>query len=515
MNKRSILGRLLVTVLALWATTSLAAASDQEPTPREIFEKRIMPIFKSPNASSCTQCHLAGVELKKYIIPSTEGQSDGHEKTFLSLRDQGLIDLKNPDKSKILKFITKREKNAEPNAAMILEKVRDAEFAAFAEWIKECCKDDKLCNAPKLDPADLAKLDREPEVIRYTRKDRLLESFEKNIWAMRFRCASCHAEGDSKQHVDHVARYGARVSWMKKDAETTMNYLIATKHLLNVKNPERSLLILKATGQVPHVGGGKAAAPRPGHSKEIDTGDLGYKGLRTWLEDYAKVVNGEYKDVAGLPRKKEMFNEYGTAIQLSFTNLPADWGKHLLQVNVFAWDDKKQAWETDPIAVTDGIPRLNNGVWAHRMPLNLIALKGSERDRFWKSNGSIRAVPSHRYLVRVYVDKDNRLLKYWKATMTDQDYVGQMELRGELPEEPTPARPERIAELIKQLDNRTFRVRERATIELQKMGVQVAPALLQAFDNPPSAEVKHRAARVLDYLAAGPAVKLDALKVNK
>ena len=31
--------------------------------PKEVFEQRIMPIFKSPNPSSCTECHLAGVDL--------------------------------------------------------------------------------------------------------------------------------------------------------------------------------------------------------------------------------------------------------------------------------------------------------------------------------------------------------------------------------------------------------------------------------------------------------------------
>jgi hypothetical protein len=38
------------------------------------------------------------VDLKNYILPS-------HEKTFVSLRDQGLIDLENPADSKILRLI--------------------------------------------------------------------------------------------------------------------------------------------------------------------------------------------------------------------------------------------------------------------------------------------------------------------------------------------------------------------------------------------------------------------------
>jgi hypothetical protein len=78
--------------------TSKAKTAEDAATPAQIFERRIVPIFKSPNPSSCAQCHLAAVDLKNYILPS-------HEKSFLSLRDQGLIDLDNPERSKILHLI--------------------------------------------------------------------------------------------------------------------------------------------------------------------------------------------------------------------------------------------------------------------------------------------------------------------------------------------------------------------------------------------------------------------------
>src|SRR5213593_1769326 len=104
------------------------AAADGEPRPAEIFEQRIMPIFRSPNPSSCTECHLAGVDLKNYILPS-------HEKTFVSLRDQGLINLDAPADSKILRLIAMGG-GTNQGAGLISAKVRDAEYGAFAEWIK-------------------------------------------------------------------------------------------------------------------------------------------------------------------------------------------------------------------------------------------------------------------------------------------------------------------------------------------------------------------------------------------
>ena len=72
---------LRVTPLLLLLAAPLAAA---DPTAAEVFDRRIAPIFKSPNPSSCVQCHLSGVDLKDYILPDAE-------KTFRSLRDQGLI----------------------------------------------------------------------------------------------------------------------------------------------------------------------------------------------------------------------------------------------------------------------------------------------------------------------------------------------------------------------------------------------------------------------------------------
>src|SRR6476469_6715406 len=89
-----------MTRLALLAALVIVpAVRAADPSPAQVFETRILPIFKSPNPSSCVQCHLAGVDLKDYILPSAE-------KTFRSLRDQGLVDLAAPERSKILTLST-------------------------------------------------------------------------------------------------------------------------------------------------------------------------------------------------------------------------------------------------------------------------------------------------------------------------------------------------------------------------------------------------------------------------
>ena len=124
-----------------------ASAFAADPTPASVFDARILPIFRSSQPSSCVQCHLSSVDLKQYILPS-------HEKTFLSLRDQGLVDLKEPKNSKILTLIRMGEKDLDKGAKLIHEKMRKAEYDAFAGWIEACSKDESLCSLPPLTEAN-------------------------------------------------------------------------------------------------------------------------------------------------------------------------------------------------------------------------------------------------------------------------------------------------------------------------------------------------------------------------
>ena len=64
--------RIAPTLLLAVLLSGSAFRAAEDASPKEVFEKRILPIFKSPNPSSCVQCHLAGVDLKNYILPSHE-----------------------------------------------------------------------------------------------------------------------------------------------------------------------------------------------------------------------------------------------------------------------------------------------------------------------------------------------------------------------------------------------------------------------------------------------------------
>lgn len=389
---------LFATLLAAWPAVGSAA----EPTPAEVFEKRIVPIFKSPNPSSCVQCHLSGVDLKDYILPDAD-------KTFRSLRDQGLIDLDNPEKSKIVTLIDRGGDNAKgPNAVTV--KLRKAEREAFVAWIKACAADPKLKTAPKLDEKERAVPPRPVEVIRHARKDRVLESFETNVWAWRFRCMNCHTEG-TPQNDKYRKEYGDRVAWVKKDGPAaTLDYLIASK-LIDPAKPEQSLLLRKPLGEK-HEGGLKFVV-----------GDDAYKGFRTWIEDVAAIRGNKYAAANDLPPADAGPERFGTDLWLKLTACPPEWADKLLQARVFAWDDKRKAWEDAPVAVSDRVVFGKGKLWQHN--LTLLAAKDSDRAKAWRAGKP--SLPEGKYLLRVYLDAEGRLAKDWKAVLGDTDFAGQAE----------------------------------------------------------------------------------------
>ena len=398
---------LWVAVVGFVAISGPVAAA--EPTAREVFDRRIAPIFQSPNPSSCVQCHLAGVDLKDYLLADAD-------KTFVSLRDQGLIDLDAPEKSKIVALISMGTDAPATPANAVPAKVRKVERDAFIAWIAACAADPALRAAPKAGAKDLAKPARPDAVIRHARKDRVLESFEANVWAWRFRCMNCHTEG-TPQNDKYRKEFGDRVAWVKKDgAAATLDSLIASK-LIDPKQPEKSLLLRKPLGEK-HEGGLKFVV-----------GDDAYKGFRRWIEDVAALRGDRYAAAKDLPADAGP-QRFGTDVWLKLTDCPPAWGDKLVQVRVFAWDDGAKAWEPAPVAVSDRVVWGKGKLWQHN--LTLLAAKGSGRVAAWRAGTP--SLPAGKYLVKVYLDADGRLAKDWTATLGDADFAGQGEFDTKWPE---------------------------------------------------------------------------------
>jgi hypothetical protein len=395
--------RPLAALVALFALTNPARAADD---PAKVFDERILPIFKSPDPSSCVRCHLAAVDLKDYILPSAKD-------TFVALREQGLIDLDKPESSKILALIN-RGANDPKAAGLISAKRQKAEYEAFAAWIKACAADPAFKDAPKPEKAP-ALATKQLEVVRHARKDRILGSFESNIWSLRFRCMNCHTEGNP-QSDKLVKEHGERVAWFKKGGpEATLEYLLASK-LIDLDKPEKSLLLTKPLNEVKHGGGIK-----------IVVGDQGYRAIRAFVEDVAAMKAGRYAKVADLPPKDAAVKQFGTDAWLKLEKLPDAWGDKLLTVEVFAWDAKASAWEKEPVATSDRMSSAKAKLWQHT--ITLLAAPGSERARAWAKGNA--ALPAGRYLVKVFVDSGDRGAKDWRSKPGPNEYVGQIEIQAQ------------------------------------------------------------------------------------
>ena len=267
---------------------------------RAVFERRILPIFASKNASTCSECHLSGVDLKSYIRPT---EAD----TFAALRQQGMLDLKQPDNSRILQFI----KKARPKTPLLTQKARETEYAAFRDWIVAAASNRGLASAR---PSSVRVGPEVPTpVIRHTRLDSVVASFERNIWSQEGRCMGCHRPDNAA----NVKKYGERVRWYVPDSpEATMQRLIAQGDI-NVDRPEESLLLLKPLNKVKHGGGIKMLY-----------GDVGYKQFRGWIEDYAASVKGKYRAAGQLPADPRLAYVNMNSI-LGISDGPPQWaGQH-------------------------------------------------------------------------------------------------------------------------------------------------------------------------------------------
>ena len=396
------------------ACFELPLAAD-EPDPQEVFAARIMPIFNSPNPSSCVQCHLASVDLKDYILPS-------HEETFLSLREQGLINVMEPDASEILELIGMGEQDADRGARMIHAKTREQEYEAFRSWIQACVNDRELMarrpseNLPKVGPAVAN------EVVRHSRKDRVLDSFVRNVWSQRMRCFPCHTPGDlnrdNPQHQKPIQRYqellkqfGAKMNLFKDSPEQSMTSMLAAARnhhrdelpLVNLVDPEQSLLLLKPMAKLPAKSEGGTFLPASSQvpvshrgGLKIHKHDHSYKAILKWIEDVAAIESESY----ALPEDLPVDSWRATNRFVRISQTPEEWRSGMVvQIMIYEAGQSDGDHFRKPIAFTQGIvtPRhfVNGPLFVDENQAEL--MKGG-RDQ-----------PTKTYRLQVYPDFDGAI----------------------------------------------------------------------------------------------------------
>lgn len=393
--------RLLLLVVAISVMQnglSRLSAADPESsdaaTSLDLFNKRILPIFQAKHPSSCAECHLSGVDLKDYIHPD-------QKQTFASLVAGGLIDVRKPDESRLLRFIDRRPDS--PN--LVTDKIRKQEHDAFRAWIRAAVKDPDLL-AAKTTAGIGPQLPN--EVIRHARQDRVLASFIENVWTEVGRCAACHSPDQNQKQVQE---HGDQVSWITlRDPQATLRHMVESA-IINPDEPLESLLLMKPTMQVDHGGGQKMVV-----------GDRTYKQFRRFIDDYARVAAGQYKSADDLPQPADELSVV-TDIWFKITDVPEKYDQMLLQADLYRQTDA--GWSKYRVATSDR-PVFGKGrLWQHS--LSLTAPRNSE----WATKIADGKLPAGRYLVKLYVDQKNKLQQDFTAELADADFVGQFEIQSQ------------------------------------------------------------------------------------
>lgn len=373
----------------------LGGSAIADDTANEIFTRRILPLAKADKPSSCIECHVAGVDLSQYIRGNAAA-------TFAALKSAGLVNAEQPEKSKLLEFIARAP--AKGDAA--LAKVRQEEFAAFRTWITAAAKDPVVAAATTaVEPIGPTL---PPEVIRHARRDRVLQSFVENIWIERERCAGCHSP-DKNQRL--IKMHGEHISWISPGDPAGTLATIIDHGLIDIENPEKSLILQKPLAEVDHGG----------HIKFV-RGTRTDKQFRRFLDDYAAVATGKYRTAADLPQQSEQV-VVATAQHLRITDVPAEFGGKLARVDLYRWEGN--GWSAAPIAMIDGAINPKNGQFQNvvfaTIPRTLDLAKEVE---------TRRQLPGGRYLARMYVDRDDAAKRDRDYQLGAKDAIGDVEFDG-------------------------------------------------------------------------------------
>lgn len=395
----------LIPIAAVWLAASTLCAQETQDNPQKpaalaLFEKRILPILNAKKPSSCSECHLSGVDLKDYLDPS-------QEKTFTSLVKAGLIDVKKPAESKLLTFIARKPEKP----SLVTDKIRAEELSAFRTWIEAAVADPALLAAPA--PDKLLGPSVPVEVIRHARNDRVLASFLDNIWSEVGRCAACHSPD---QNQKQVKEHGEQVSWIKlRDPQATLAYLLESG-LIDPDKPTESLLLKKPLNTAKHVGGVKMVE-----------GDRSYKQFRRFLDDYGASAAGQYKTARQLPVPPGEISQV-SGIWLKVTGVPARFDKMLMQVDLYP-QEADGSWSRTRWATSDRQVFGKGQLWQHS--LTITAPRETPRAESLRKQPTL---PPGKYLIKLYVDQKGKLGKDFTAELGQAEFVGQVQVDSRWPE---------------------------------------------------------------------------------
>tara|TARA_R110002072_G_scaffold145460_1_gene292027 strand:+ start:186198 stop:187988 length:1791 start_codon:yes stop_codon:yes gene_type:complete len=384
------------------AETERLAAELADADAATIFSSRILPILKSDSASSCTECHFVGVELRDFIL-------EDQAKTFASLKSTGMIDVDQPDKSKILRFISRKQEKSDP----LIEKVRSTELVAFRAWIRAAVHEPELLKATS-DVEVGTSLP--PAVIRHARRDRVLSSFIDNIWSEMGRCINCH---DPERNRQKIGRNGLTkedvdaISWIvPRDPAGTLLELVDSGNI-DVDDPAASLVLTKPAGLDDHGGGPK-----------FFPGSPTYRNFLAFLTDYVDIKNGEYATPSDLPEAQEEISLLSEQ-QLRVTDIPAAFSDLPLQVDIYRRIPRTGKWSEHRWAT--GFSRVNGKRHVWQNPILVTAPADSPLAKEFRER---KLLPSGEYRIRILIDRERKTVKDPTYELAEAEFVAEVQISG-------------------------------------------------------------------------------------
>ena len=255
------------------------AACSVQPT--VTFQERIEPLLADNKQSTCNQCHLSGVDLSAFARETPC-------KTMACLQEQGLVDLANPENSRILSWIDR----ASPDSKLITSDVIAAERAAFLDWIEANAKCPDACAGvqcgnPKDGPTCDYKVpepnaDSAPPALDAPRPGcsdvEVERTFMDEIYAWRGRCFPCHFDTELK--ADAAAPRWLSAKGNCQTASVTSLRRVLSLGLINTSEPTQSLILLKPLDE---IGGGV----KHGGGSKFEGSDPAYASFLRFIEYYA------------------------------------------------------------------------------------------------------------------------------------------------------------------------------------------------------------------------------------
>lgn len=228
----------------------------------ELYERRIAPLLAEDRPKSCNECHLSGIDLSLFV-------GGDACRTMACMAERGLVDLEQPDDSKILQWISR----ASPSSPLITGKIVQEEYDGFREWIEwsascgaeVCGAIENPCGGESAQPTCTAKNTKDGKPAFVDPGDcseRTREAvFRHRVYAWRGRCSPCHLEGGE----DPPSLDVPPPKWIDEgpcdQASLTTMRTVLSQNYVDFARPDRSLLLLKplaeSLGGLEHGGGDK------------------------------------------------------------------------------------------------------------------------------------------------------------------------------------------------------------------------------------------------------------------